>query len=579
MRRQSGVPGPISKVSGRRPRPLRMPGNPPPPGVDHRGPARLGLDMPDSRLNAALPCCHSQNCPPRGHLDGGSLKRRLDFSGFLLRISFNARPSFSSSASGMASLHDPSYDTESQRGTILSVTITFACVFYAAIVLYNLGMNIVKISFLLFYRRIFPEDHMRKICIGLLIFVGLWTITQILTLCLSCLPLTVIVPSMHGHCLDTMPVWFFSAAMSIITDFIIFLVPLPSVAKLNLPVKQKVALLALFCLGFFTCTISVIRIFTLKAAIETTDPTYDLSSAAMWSAAELSISIIIASLPTLRPLVHHFSAVYSSTFSGDSYQMSGFSSTPLQSLKPYKLKGQGSRDGDRDVLDYPTDIKTHAEHLKLPSYYILGTSGGTGFTLACTKDLARSGLKAVGICAGIGPHECGFDSMAETQRKALEAWKNYPDEFRESYETEYVPLVQQKDTVALMNRLRGEIEAGFKGRDREAMLQEDTLRIAASSLRQAWIQGAWAHAKGMGIHWRPWGFKVDDVGFPGIKLWYGGSDVSTTPKMGKYMAERLKGSVYKEFLEDSLDTIWREGNAGDGAKSFRRVVGLEYEKL
>ncbi|KAM5346090.1 hypothetical protein ACJ41O_009095 [Fusarium nematophilum] len=482
----------------------------------------------------------------------------------------------------MASLHDPSYDTESQRGTILSVTITFACVstivtsarlytrifllrsfgpddatmaaaqasdpppplfardevsfgmgshiwtipletvFYAAIVLYNLGMNIVKISFLLFYRRIFPEDHMRKICIGLLIFVGLWTITQILTLCLSCLPLTVIVPSMHGHCLDTMPVWFFSAAMSIITDFIIFLVPLPSVAKLNLPVKQKVALLALFCLGFFTCTISVIRIFTLKAAIETTDPTYDLSSAAMCLS---------------------------------------------------------TRYDSQDVLDYPTDIKTHAEHLKLPSYYILGTSGGTGFTLACTKDLARSGLKAVGICAGIGPHECGFDSMAETQRKALEAWKNYPDEFRESYETEYVPLVQQKDTVALMNRLRGEIEAGFKGRDREAMLQEDTLRIAASSLRQAWIQGAWAHAKGMGIHWRPWGFKVDDVGFPGIKLWYGGSDVSTTPKMGKYMAERLKGSVYKEFLEDSLDTIWREGNAGDGAKSFRRVVGLEYEKL
>ncbi|KAM0425544.1 hypothetical protein ACHAPT_009336 [Fusarium lateritium] len=222
--------------------------------------------------------------------------------------------------------------------------------------------------------------------------------------------------------------------------------------------------------------------------------------------------------------------------------------------------GLSTRYDSQEVLDYPADIKALAEHLKLPRYYIIGTSGGTGFTLACAKDLGSSKLKGVGICAGIGPLECGFESMVEAQRKALEAWREYPAEFREYYESEYVPLARQQDTTALTDRLRGEFKAGFSGRDQEAMMEEHVLKMSVSSLRQAWIQGAWAHAKGIEFHWRPWGFKLEDVAFPSVKLWYGGRDMSTTPVMGKYMADRLEGSVYKEFPDDSHYTIWREGN-------------------
>lgn len=81
-------------------------------------------------------------------------------------------------------------------------------------------------------------------------------------------------------------------------------------------------------------------------------------------------------------------------------------------------------------FDYPGDIQALAEHLQLPGYYIIGTSGCTGCTLACAKDLPRSRLKGVGIWAEIGPYECDFESMSELRRKALEAWQNYPAEFR-----------------------------------------------------------------------------------------------------------------------------------------------------
>ncbi|RYC61087.1 hypothetical protein CHU98_g5115 [Xylaria longipes] len=55
------------------------------------------------------------------------------------------------------------------------------------------------------------------------------------------------------------------------------------------------------------------------------------------------------------------------------------------------------------VLDCPSDIQALAVHLGLKNYYLIGT----GFALARAKDLSRSQLKGVGICAGIGPPSNG----------------------------------------------------------------------------------------------------------------------------------------------------------------------------
>lgn len=214
----------------------------------------------------------------------------------------------------------------------------------------------------------------------------------------------------------------------------------------------------------------------------------------------------------------------------------------------------------QEVLDYPADIQALSKHLELSKYYIIGTSGGTGFALACAKDLPRSQLMGLGICAGIGPLECGYESMSELNMKALEAWRQYPTEFKEWFQAEYVPLAQQEDITALEERTRKDFEGSFTGADRDAVFEQNSFKMAVAALRQTWIQGAWAHAKGMEIHWRPWGFRLEDVKFPGIKLWYGEKDVNTTPVMGKYMAERLEKSVYREFAGASHYTIWQEQN-------------------
>lgn len=53
-----------------------------------------------------------------------------------------------------------------------------------------------------------------------------------------------------------------------------------------------------------------------------------------------------------------------------------------------------------------------------------------------------------------------------------------------------------------------------------------------------------------------WGFRLEDIDYPGIKMWYGKEDVNTPPQMGRYMAARLPKAVLKEYDGKSHFTMW-----------------------
>ncbi|KAK3933873.1 hypothetical protein QBC46DRAFT_462889 [Diplogelasinospora grovesii] len=137
----------------------------------------------------------------------------------------------------------------------------------------------------------------------LLVFVMVWAVMQSVLLSLSCIPAALTFPGMADKCLDTLPVWYFSSSMNIVTDFVIFALPLPCVLSMTLCKPQKVLFISLFCLGFSTCIVSIIRIFTLRRATTTGDPSWDNTESTLWSVIELNCGILCASLQTLRPLL------------------------------------------------------------------------------------------------------------------------------------------------------------------------------------------------------------------------------------------------------------------------------------
>ncbi|KAJ0109732.1 hypothetical protein J7T55_004281 [Diaporthe amygdali] len=188
--------------------------------------------------------------------------------------------------------------TLSQENVVRSLECLFAVIFS-----YNIGMNVIKVSFLLQYRRIFPSRTLRIVCFWGLVFVGLWTVIQGVLLSITCIPLATIQPSTASWCLDTLPIWEFTSSVGLITDFAIFLVPLPEIWKLPIASRQRIVLFGIFGLGFFVCIVSIIRIPTLQAASKAADPTADNVSAALWTLTELNAAILCSSLPVLRPLV------------------------------------------------------------------------------------------------------------------------------------------------------------------------------------------------------------------------------------------------------------------------------------
>jgi hypothetical protein len=123
--------------------------------------------------------------------------------------------------------------------------------FYFSILSYNLSLTFTKISILLLYLRIFKTSRTRYGCyilLGIVIAYGTWLFFSSL---FPCMPVAYFWDKqISGHCLPRMAVWFLNAALNIITDIAIFILPLRVVSALSLPRGQKIGLYFIFALGF-----------------------------------------------------------------------------------------------------------------------------------------------------------------------------------------------------------------------------------------------------------------------------------------------------------------------------------------
>jgi hypothetical protein len=108
----------------------------------------------------------------------------------------------------------------------------------------------MKVSLLCQYRRLFPGAKTHLVCFWMLVILSVWGVTQEFLAGMACIPLSLIAPHMANHCITTLPIWYLTSCMNIVTDFIVFSIPLPSVIKLQLRKKQKILIACLFSLGF-----------------------------------------------------------------------------------------------------------------------------------------------------------------------------------------------------------------------------------------------------------------------------------------------------------------------------------------
>ncbi|GMF76140.1 unnamed protein product [Aspergillus oryzae] len=165
---------------------------------------------------------------------------------------------------------------------------------WASVPLYNLSLNLTKASMVLLYLRLFPLRTYQIILYTVLIFViitGLWMVFASFFMCIPIRGAWDI--SSPHNCIPKEVLWSLNAALQIITDMTIVILPMPLLAKLQLPRKQKIALILVFALGTLFvypfhfqhppyqtnntsssgCAVSIVRLTALVQMIQSTDRT------------------------------------------------------------------------------------------------------------------------------------------------------------------------------------------------------------------------------------------------------------------------------------------------------------------
>ncbi|KZL86530.1 integral membrane protein [Colletotrichum incanum] len=190
------------------------------------------------------------------------------------------------------------------------------------IILYNVAFITIKITFLLQYRRVFPLPRIELLCNIGIAFLALFGISLLVS---AGITYNLVFSNNYWNSpINILGWWLANASIHLVTDILIFILPLPLLGRLRLHKPQKLALIASFALGFFTCAISIIRIVSLPGSFDTIDQTYESAPTVIWTIAELSSALICCCIPTLRPLVQRSRYLPGgSAFSGNS-----FSSTP-----------------------------------------------------------------------------------------------------------------------------------------------------------------------------------------------------------------------------------------------------------
>ncbi|KAF4769210.1 hypothetical protein HAV15_008517 [Penicillium sp. str.  len=180
--------------------------------------------------------------------------------------------------------------------------------YYVAMCLYLYTSLSVKISLLLFLRRIFVKRWMNWLTMGMIIFQILFSASGSFVLAFQCDPpraaydLSITNPKCYSQ-FKLFQITLYQAVIIFVCDVIILIAPLVVLCGLQLPTRKVIALMLIFGSGIIACISPVVRFSTLDyLRYGTADLTYDSASSLYWMAIEFNLGLVAGSLSSLKPL-------------------------------------------------------------------------------------------------------------------------------------------------------------------------------------------------------------------------------------------------------------------------------------
>ncbi|RPA71219.1 hypothetical protein BJ508DRAFT_103683 [Ascobolus immersus RN42] len=177
-------------------------------------------------------------------------------------------------------------------GTMMSYTCT-AC---------------LRASIICFLLRLKPSRNLRLALQALLAMVIGLAITTIFTVIFRCFPVQDQFSTdmtKHKKCMGTTVHSTILPSCFVALNVLIYIVPLPLLLNLDLPMKKRMTLLAAYHLGFLGVVGCILQLVYARRMLGTTDPLWDASFNVIWLLIEVHSMLIGCSAPILKALYAH----------------------------------------------------------------------------------------------------------------------------------------------------------------------------------------------------------------------------------------------------------------------------------
>jgi hypothetical protein len=208
---------------------------------------------------------------------------------------------------------------------------------------------LTKISIVLLYLRIFPKEvsprftHTCYAVIGLLAAYG---IAMCIFFSLQCTPVSYFWVQ-----------WDIGSAINIAFDLVVFFLPVPKLAKLQVRDKRrKAGVILTFLVGLFVTVCSIIRLQYLATVGHYTNATYHYNEIGLWSGVEGDVGVICACMPSIAgPVLYFFRNTIASKLSSNSKSgsHSRMSSRIVGDKGVKRLHSRSSDLGDVELVNRP----------------------------------------------------------------------------------------------------------------------------------------------------------------------------------------------------------------------------------
>lgn len=173
--------------------------------------------------------------------------------------------------------------------------------------LFVLASSTVKMSILVSYFRIAPEKSLfRKLVWGTFALVFAAFVVFLVALWVQCIPISSYwrLKADHRDCIPEGPPLMVQSTLNVVTDFMIYALPIPTLFSLSLPWGQRIGLAILFSVGGVIVVAGSFRAYWIHYTLfRTYDATWEGYQIWVWTAVETNVGVICGCIPALKPLL------------------------------------------------------------------------------------------------------------------------------------------------------------------------------------------------------------------------------------------------------------------------------------